>query len=202
MGTSPRLVICDTKEHMFKHFQESTWRLGAAEFVVLLSSFARSLRLVDARPEERPESAWGFSFEKFTHLEMSNLSMLLLLLDASIRDDHTFMDYGLIGWEKLEERSNRFLVGSDSRSQQSRPRNHARVKEKKGNQNAWTTSKSPRKNHSTRRRIRQSPTNQSPILQLGTGVGRNYFGPSVLLRTIFKHRPCVRLVDAQIQRAV
>lgn len=103
-------LICDTKEHMFKHFQESTWRLGAAEFVVLLSSFARSLRLVDARPEERPESAWGFSFEKFTHLEMSNLSMLLLLLDASIRDDHTFMDYGLIGWEKLRKEATAFLL--------------------------------------------------------------------------------------------
>ena len=103
-------LICDTKEHLFKHFQESTWRLGAAEFVVLLSSYARSLRLVDARAKERPESAYGFSFEKFTHLEMSNLSMLLLILDASIRDDRTFMDYGLIGWEKLRKEATAFLL--------------------------------------------------------------------------------------------
>lgn len=103
-------LICETKEHLFKHLQESTWRSGASEFVVLLSNYARSMELVSAEPKERNESAFGVTFAEFTSLEMSNLSMLLMILDHAIREDPTFMDYGLAAWDTLRKEATAFLL--------------------------------------------------------------------------------------------
>jgi len=106
----PDALICQTKEHLFKHLQESTWRSGASEFVVLLSKYACSMELVSAEPKERNESAYGFTFSEFTNLEMSNLSMLLMILDHAIREDKTFMEYGLVAWDTLRKEATAFLL--------------------------------------------------------------------------------------------
>jgi hypothetical protein len=103
-------LICQTKEHLFKHLQESTWRSGAGDFVVLLSKYARSMGLVIAEPEKVDARAYGFTFSQFTNLEMSNLSMLLMILDHAIREDPTFLDYGLAAWDTLRKEATAFLL--------------------------------------------------------------------------------------------